>query len=102
MTKAGEPQRWIEETAKRRDTDDCIEWPFYVHPSGYGIYQTRTVNSLICEKAHGPAPSDKPFSLHSCHNRSCGNPLHLRWGSAKENTEDMMVADRHPHLIGYR
>ena len=35
--------------------------------------------------------------LHSCHNRLCINPEHLRWGTRSENTIDMYAARRSPN-----
>ena len=32
--------------------------------------------------------------LHSCHNPSCVNPEHLRWGTQAENMQDCKQADR--------
>ena len=28
---------------------------------------------------------------HACNNRKCGNPLHLYWGTQKENMEDKVA-----------
>ena len=36
------------------------------------------------------------FALHSCDNRRCVNPEHLRWGSAQDNTDDMISRGRKP------
>lgn len=41
----------------------------------------------------GPIPPDK-FLLHSCHNRKCVNPDHLRPGTHQENMQDMVSAGR--------
>jgi hypothetical protein len=34
------------------------------------------------------------MACHSCHNRACCNPEHIREGTAKENTKDMLDANR--------
>jgi hypothetical protein len=44
-------------------------------------------------------PQPDLFALHSCHNPACANPNHLRWGTAWENSQDMVLAGR-SHDIG--
>lgn len=91
------------ETAKRRGVNGCIEYPFAAPKAGkwltggggYGAYKNKAVHRLVCEMAHGPAPKDKQFALHSCHNRRCCNPDHLRWGDARDNHNDAVAAGRH-------
>ena len=35
---------------------------------------------------------------HACGNRKCGNPLHLYWGSQKENMQDLIEHQPDLHL----
>ena len=81
------------------DDNDCWNFTGYRTKFGYGqiTYHRRCelVHRFMCESVYGPAPMDKPFTLHSCDNPPCCNPDHLRWGSPKENTNDMMERNRH-------
>lgn len=92
MTKAGEPQKWLEMAASYSG-GGCLEWPFHIHPhNDYGMHQGKVVSRIVCAMAHGENPPDKPMALHSCNNKPCCNPNHLRWGTAKENTADWIKA----------
>jgi hypothetical protein len=70
---------------------ECLEWQAGLHKSGYGHirYGRRMVMahrfSYIIHK--GPIEPGL-FILHSCDNKKCVNPAHLRQGTAKENTAD--------------
>lgn len=56
---------------------------------------------LIYAECVGPIP-DGLMVLHSCDNRRCINPTHLRLGTAKDNTTDMMLKGRNKHNVPNR
>jgi hypothetical protein len=86
------------------DERGCIEWPRGRNRAGYGIAhfagQRVPAHRVVCILAHGQPPSARPFVLHSCDNPSCVNPHHLRWGDAKENSNDMVIRGRRPRIEG--
>jgi hypothetical protein len=72
---------------------ECWEWKRPVS-SGYGrFYVSREVGSV---QAHAfslslisqPPDAEHTFALHSCDNRPCVNPGHLRWGDHQMNMDD--------------
>lgn len=73
----------------------CWLWISTIHHTGYGVFhlegkQVRTHRqSLIW--AIGNPPKGKDLAIHSCRNRHCVNPDHLRWGSQQDNAWDMMA-----------
>lgn len=74
------------------DTDECIIWPHGVTTSGYpsmGAGKPRA-HRYVCEQKHGPAPKGRNDAAHSCLNRLCINPKHLRWATRAENMADSM------------
>ena len=72
------------------ETDDCVLWPFALNPKGYGIHKG-LVHTRACEQAHGPRPEGMQV-CHSCLNKHCFNPRHLRWDTPSANQMDR-VAD---------
>lgn len=98
--KLASPRSWLE--GKRfHDSDECLNWPFAKSAHGYGIMKIRgvramTASRVMCALAHGNPPSEAHDAAHSCGNRLCVNPRHLRWATAKENAADMVLHGTDP------
>ena len=97
----GEPFAWILKHVTHQD-DKCLIWPFAKNSQGYGDLWLENIhlraNRLMCELAHGPAPSPTQETLHKCGmgHLSCINPKHLRWGTSKENSADTILHGKSP------
>lgn len=79
------------------DGDVCLWWPFSASDlKGYAMMRwngrTTSAHKVLCEMAHGAAPSEKHEVAHSCGNGhlGCVNPRHLRWATRSENHKDKL------------
>jgi hypothetical protein len=83
--------RWLAD-AVQTPTDECREWPFDKGRKGYGrLKRQNTVirpHRMVCYWAHGKPESEDMHAAHSCNNRACVNPRHLRWASLEDNERD--------------
>ena len=93
----GAPERFLRNLQGHKGVE-CVVWPFSVDRHGYGrigckqsLLPTRTAHRLICIWVHGDPPFPKAEAAHSCGNRRCVNPLHLRWASTLENNRERRV-----------
>lgn len=77
----------------------CWEWTGKVAPNGYGILNMGTrslmAHRVSYELAVGSIPEGQMI-LHSCDNRRCVNPNHLRPGSHMDNMIDRQIRLRTP------
>lgn len=92
----GVSARWIDEVAVPYRGDECLIWPFYKNQLGRPVLRVNSIPTyacrVVCEKVHGPPPSDQHVAAHSCGqgHSGCISPHHLRWATRKENGADMV------------
>lgn len=98
QTGKGRAIQWIRDHVGYQG-DDCLPWPFsrlngYGHGSCNGEHFY--ANRMMCELAHGPAPTLDHEAAHSCGNghEGCTNPNHLSWKTKTENQLDRATHGR--------
>lgn len=79
---------------KSAGPDGCWLWIAGLGSEGYGRLSVeghmRYAHRLSLEWASGPCPPGLE-ACHSCRNRHCVNPAHLRWGSRASNVSDCIA-----------
>ena len=90
----GVPMKWLSEHAATVDDGACLIWPFARFPDGRAHMRAGKPARIMCEMAHGPAPSDKHRRRPRCGKAhdGCVHPQHLRWATAKENAADKVAS----------
>jgi hypothetical protein len=89
----GEARAWALAAAEHAG-EECLLWPFSaMMTSGYGAIRIANrkmtgAHRFVCELAKGAPPSSKMDCAHSCGNKLCCNPKHLRWATHLENEAD--------------
>lgn len=99
LVRRGEREAFIESAVAYTGTE-CLIWPYSINWAGYAMIfkhkNTRNVrvHRIVCERVHGPAPSDKLGVAHSCDTPACIAPAHLRWDNQKGNLGDAKARGR--------
>lgn len=81
---------------KSEDETECWKWSGrLIYGYGYFFYQKRPYRAHIFSyEIHIGTIPEELIVRHTCHNRSCCNPKHLILGTNKDNSNDMVEADR--------
>ncbi len=93
---------------KCKKDGDCLSWMKSCDTKRYGRVtinnKSYTVSRLVLILESGEDRGSKMHACHApfiCHNPSCCNILHLRWGTAKENKQDSILEGTyHPQPKG--
>lgn len=82
------------EAALQYSGNSCLLWPYALQTNRYskiGIDgKVQTAHRAVCLAVHGPAPEGHD-AAHSCGNRTCLTPKHLRWATKIDNAADMVA-----------
>jgi len=93
----GEPFAFLQK-AHAEAGNKCIDWPYSSYSNGYGNLHYRGqltgAHRVSCRLAYGEPPSALHHAAHSCGNRKCINPKHLRWAIPSENEADKVKMGR--------
>jgi hypothetical protein len=77
--------------AKVNKTEGCWNWTGCTFPGGYGSFsisrKNQAAHRVSYEMAFGPIPDGMEID-HTCHERGCVNPNHLRLATHKQNSEN--------------
>lgn len=108
-TEPGRPRNTPErlwEQVNKRGPDECWEWTGYVGENGYGrtqingraYYAHRVIFNLanpgVIDISAPIKRTGTGFLMHSCDNRLCCNPSHLKPATIKENNNDCQKKGR--------
>lgn len=95
--RGGVTDEWFSQQLDK-NLSGCWEWKRCLSRKGYGQFRhdgkTYYTHRYVLEKKLGRSIRSKHMACHSCNNRRCCNPDHIREGTAKENTQDMLDAGR--------
>ena len=103
-SRADMEERFWRQVDKKSD-DECWNWKNSVMSTGYAKITTGGRNGkqigahrYSWELHNGPIPKGSgkhgTVVMHTCDNRKCVNPKHLRLGTQKDNVDDMDVKQR--------
>lgn len=85
------------EKVEIRGGEQCWPWLASKNKYGYGRFRMGSKKTTAHRASYllfnGPIEGDS-YILHSCDNRWCVNPDHLRTGTAADNSSDMSVRGR--------
>lgn len=81
-------------------TETCWIWNGVIGKRGYGVIRVKNklcyAHRKMFEIENNIELEPSQWILHSCDNRSCVNPNHLRIGTPQDNIKDMLERKRQP------
>lgn len=81
-----------------RGPDECWDWQAGLTSTGYGRFKIASYTTVIASRfaliSHTGKEPTGMLVLHNCDRPVCCNPHHLRFGTAAENTKDMVTRGR--------
>jgi hypothetical protein len=89
----------------RRGPDECWEWQAGREDSGYGVFDGRHAHRVAWEITNGAIPAGLIVRHYVCDNRPCCNVAHMKLGTRRQNSEDMVrkgrqaTGDRSPRRL---
>lgn len=90
--------RFWDKTNRPDGDEGCWLWTGFTHKNGYGVItldgKNHFAHRISYQEYYGENIPDGMMVLHSCNNRACINPNHLRVGDHRANMRDMTDADR--------
>ena len=99
-------ERFWSKVALTADPSRCWEWQAATLKKGYGTVTVQRKSFLAHRFSwflhHGTHPDPNLFVIHSCDNRKCVNPSHLREGTHLDNMRDMVLRNRSSHYWAER
>jgi len=90
----GQNLSWVVNVAAKYTGDACLECAFDNGPGYPRVIingSRRAVCRVLCEIIYGPPAVGDLQAAHSCGNKRCVNPLHIRWATVKENNADKVI-----------
>jgi len=76
-----------------KNNNDCWLWQKSCSSAGYGQFTKNKVywntHRYVWQHLNGPIPKDQVVR-HTCHERACCNPAHLKLGTHADNYQDSM------------
>lgn len=88
----------------RQADNECWNWKRKSVQDGYGRTSFKgkrnAAHRIAFELHHNRSIADGAIICHSCDNRRCCNPSHLREGTHKDNSDDKMTRGRFKPMRG--
>lgn len=76
---------------------ECWEWKAGISGTGYGAFwhagKTLKAHRVALELS-GAGNGNGLLCTHSCDNRKCCNPAHLKWGTSTDNVREMFQRNK--------